>query len=418
MFTYKDRNGFTIVELIIVIVVIAILAAVTIVGYNGIQNQATDTAMKQELSQAAKQLELTKISAVDELYAETLEQTGIRPSEGRVLGYNIASDRSAFCLTNTDGKRVFFVTNLSKVPAPGICNDSIGVPGTGNIAQDSAPGETTVSASSSELKFTWDDVTCLGDMTPSYRWEWQVAGGGSGEQTDWTPAREQSVSTQGVRITGTIYARCSVGGNHSGATASEFDVTMPITSTPTLGAISVGGDSNASWSASGCPAGTTVQYRWQRDTAREAGGYNSYTSWGTGTTSGVTIGYDDQVTYRVESRCANVASGMSGVSVSSTSSTFTRGIPAPSAPGWVRHVVSNNTTMVWNGVGCSAGYPVYYMFIIRRSTGAVQWTYGPSTATSAVRPSLPVASWNSHVRAYCQGTYTSSGWSAENIAYT
>ena len=39
----KDR-GFTIVELLIVIVVIAILAAITIVAYNGIQNRAKASA--------------------------------------------------------------------------------------------------------------------------------------------------------------------------------------------------------------------------------------------------------------------------------------------------------------------------------------------------------------------------------------
>lgn len=40
----KATTGFTIVELLIVIVVIAILAAVTIIAYNGIQNRSKNTA--------------------------------------------------------------------------------------------------------------------------------------------------------------------------------------------------------------------------------------------------------------------------------------------------------------------------------------------------------------------------------------
>jgi len=38
--TYAKRNGFTIVELLIVIVVIGILAAITIVSFNGVQQKA------------------------------------------------------------------------------------------------------------------------------------------------------------------------------------------------------------------------------------------------------------------------------------------------------------------------------------------------------------------------------------------
>ena len=39
----KQQKGFTIVELLIVIVVIAILAAITVVAYTGIQNRAQNT---------------------------------------------------------------------------------------------------------------------------------------------------------------------------------------------------------------------------------------------------------------------------------------------------------------------------------------------------------------------------------------
>lgn len=58
MVTTNYTRGFTIVELLIVIVIIAILAAITIVAYNGIQNRANDTAIRSDLSAMAKQVSL------------------------------------------------------------------------------------------------------------------------------------------------------------------------------------------------------------------------------------------------------------------------------------------------------------------------------------------------------------------------
>ena len=50
---YRQR-GFTIVELLIVIVVIAILAAITVVAYNGIQTRAENTKTVQGVAQYVK----------------------------------------------------------------------------------------------------------------------------------------------------------------------------------------------------------------------------------------------------------------------------------------------------------------------------------------------------------------------------
>lgn len=53
---FLRQRGFTIVELLIVIVIIGILAALVIVAYNGIQNRASDTAVQSDLRQFASKI--------------------------------------------------------------------------------------------------------------------------------------------------------------------------------------------------------------------------------------------------------------------------------------------------------------------------------------------------------------------------
>ena len=67
--TMNKERGFTIVELLIVIVVIAILAAITIVAYNGIQNRAKTT--KAQTNAAAVQKVAEAYNADNNVYPGT-----------------------------------------------------------------------------------------------------------------------------------------------------------------------------------------------------------------------------------------------------------------------------------------------------------------------------------------------------------
>jgi prepilin-type N-terminal cleavage/methylation domain-containing protein len=64
--TMKKDRGFTIVELLIVIVVIAILAAIVIVAYNGVQNRAKTSAGQAAANSITKKFEA--INAIKGVY--------------------------------------------------------------------------------------------------------------------------------------------------------------------------------------------------------------------------------------------------------------------------------------------------------------------------------------------------------------
>lgn len=63
LYRSKISSGFTIVELLIVMVVIAILVAVTIVAYNGIQARSNDTARLSDANQFKRLVELKNVES-------------------------------------------------------------------------------------------------------------------------------------------------------------------------------------------------------------------------------------------------------------------------------------------------------------------------------------------------------------------
>lgn len=59
--TNNMHDGFTIVELLVVIVVIGILAAITIISYTGISSRATVSSLQSDLTNASQQLKLYQV---------------------------------------------------------------------------------------------------------------------------------------------------------------------------------------------------------------------------------------------------------------------------------------------------------------------------------------------------------------------
>ena len=86
----KTQIGFTIVELLIVVVVIGILAAITIVAYNGLQNRARQSQVLAMSKQAKQKIQLHYISQGS--YPATLSEIGIADTAGVTYDYTLNGD--------------------------------------------------------------------------------------------------------------------------------------------------------------------------------------------------------------------------------------------------------------------------------------------------------------------------------------
>lgn len=116
--TKAKKSGFTIVELLVVIVVIGILAAITIISYTGISGRAVTSSLQSDLTNASQQLKLFQID--NSVYPTTIDcsipdsptNKCIKSSAGNTYIYysNNASNSPTFSLyaknTNNTNYRI------------------------------------------------------------------------------------------------------------------------------------------------------------------------------------------------------------------------------------------------------------------------------------------------------------------------
>lgn len=178
----RRRQGFTIVELLVVIVLIAILAVITIVAYNGIQERARTAAVSSALNQASKKLEIYNVD--NATFPSSLATVGI--NDGTVTyQYSFNATTPSYCITATQGTTSYWVSSTATLPAKGGCpghgqggaapltnlaiNPSVETNGTGWTNRwygSGGSGTLALSAAAAQS----------GSM--GYRKTWTVAGGG------------------------------------------------------------------------------------------------------------------------------------------------------------------------------------------------------------------------------------------------
>lgn len=117
----KAQPGFTIVELLVVIVVIGVLAAITIVSYTGISQRAVAASLQSDLASAVKKIKLFQVenevypSRVDDCPSPASGNMCLEPSSGNNFAYQADNSTlsQSFYLHASNADMIYRATDYS-----------------------------------------------------------------------------------------------------------------------------------------------------------------------------------------------------------------------------------------------------------------------------------------------------------------
>ena len=276
------KSGFTIVELLVVIVIIGILAGITIVSYAGITNKAIAAGLQTELSSASRKFSLYRV--MYDSYPSSLDEAGcpvapntdsdycIKYSEGTTFAYT-SSGPSNYILTYTKSNISWRVTDdltpfaFSTTPITAITN----ITGAILIGQTLTAGSVTPA-----------------EATVSYQWQSSTSSNGTYSDVSGETSNKHVITAGDVgkyfkvSVTGT--------GDYAGtmlSTATPAPVSIIITA---IGAITGTTQVGQTLTAGALtPSAATASYQWQ--SATTSGGTYTDISGATSSAYVITSGY-------------------------------------------------------------------------------------------------------------------------------
>lgn len=107
----QKPRGFTIVELLIVVVVIGILAAIVTVAYTGITARANDTAVQNDLANFAKKIEIVKV--YDNQYPSSLTSDMEFAFSKGVYGLDSQNLTLRYCRNASTDQYIMYARSIS-----------------------------------------------------------------------------------------------------------------------------------------------------------------------------------------------------------------------------------------------------------------------------------------------------------------
>jgi|GEM_PF-3795855 len=114
-----QKDGFTVVELLIVIVVIAILASIVIVSYRGIVDKGHDSAAQAAVEQVSKKLLI--YFQKNRTYPDDIASMGFVDTADTTYHYTRGGNAKTYCASVTNGEVSYYITDAGFTPMSGLC---------------------------------------------------------------------------------------------------------------------------------------------------------------------------------------------------------------------------------------------------------------------------------------------------------
>lgn len=451
----KSKSGFTIVEVLITVLVIAVLASITVVAYTKVQQNSRDSIRKGNATVIAESLE--------KYYGKNGEYPSVRSvvnnyadNTGSVVASKLGINISALTMPRMPSGATNALYSsatpandyISYIAKSEINNSSCQTALTGGCDEftlkyieesgatitiesrhkgrpdgfESTPGEVAAPSLAVALvgtdvvaTATPDDPCVPGDLTEKFSYRHRVNGGSWSSYSTWTESTTYSVpGSQGSTYDFQAATRCDNGAT-PGTTSPEsavvsFQYPINAPAAPVVTVTLSGSNALATITAVSCPAGTTAQYA-LRSRVND-GTWSSYSAWSSSLTASQAANQGSKYDYQAKARCQN-GSILSDEATSGIAS-YTRPIATPGTPS-VSHITSGNTT-TWTVSGtCPAGTSREYQEQDTADWGYTSSWYGPYDDT------FTGSSWNTASQGYqftesfqvrCISSYVTSNWSS------
>ncbi len=406
--------GFTIVELIVIIVVIGILASISVVSYGNWHRSVAVAQVKSDLNGVAAAME--DYRSFNNSYPASIPTT-FTSSDGVVLSGGSSDGGKTYCVDAASTKDSTIHYHISSTTV-GIQSIQQGVCGPLNLV--------ATGVSSTSIDLSWDAVT----SADSYNLQQASSAAFSDAITIATQATTKATSS-GLSAATTYWYRVQATVNGiDGAWSIALSVTTnntainPPTVDPVVTVALNGANAQATITddANCTTSGSVPQYALNSRTNNGAWtGYSAWYSTRAAAQTATAIVANDGVKYdyKAESRCYINSTSFSAARTSNVG-TYIDPITTPSAPVVTANSDATTTTWSWPAVTCTAGTVGYqYDYTVYKGATLISdsgWQTNGTNPTVNFTTSTGGYTYTVYVQAKCTGTYTASSWSASGSA--